>query len=84
MLSHITKISLHSSLLVMNCSITQKFVVSDVLLPLNICDIKNTYCITLNNKLDGYVRPQIIVLLLKQKDVQLCNDYKSFSQLFRP
>ena len=46
-------------------------------------NIKYTYCVTLNNKLDGYVKPpQIIVLLLQQKDVQLCNDYKSFSQLF--
>ena len=48
-------------------------------------NIKYTYCVTLNNinKLDGYVRPpQIIVLLLQQKDVHLCNDYKSFSQLF--
>ena len=47
-------------------------------------NIKYTYCVTLYNinKLDGYVRPpQIIVLLLQQKDVQLCNDYKSFSQV---
>ena len=50
-------------------------------------NIKYTYCVTLNNinKLDGYARPpQIIVRLLQQKDVKLCNDYKSFSQLFWP
>ena len=48
-------------------------------------NIKYTYCVTLNNKLNGYERPpQIIVLLLQQKDVQLCNAYKSFSQLFWP
>ena len=42
-------------------------------------NIKNAYCVTLNNKLDGYVRPpQIIVRLLQQKDLQLCNNYKSF------
>ena len=45
-------------------------------------NIKYTYCVTLDNKLDGYVRPpQIIVLLLQQNDVQLCNDYKSFSSV---
>ena len=35
-------------------------------------NIKYTYCVTLNNKLDGYVRPpQIIVLLLQQKDLHV-------------
>ena len=33
-------------------------------------NIKYTYCVTLNTKLDGYVRPpQIIVLLLQRNDV---------------
>ena len=45
-------------------------------------NFKYTYCVTLNNKLDGYVRPPQIIVLLLQQYVQLCNDYKSFSQLF--
>ena len=34
-------------------------------------NIKYTYCVTLNNKLDGYVRPlqRIVRLLLQQNDV---------------
>ena len=86
-LSHITRISLQSSLLVMNSSITHKICCTTSIEYMRTLNIKYTYCVTLNNinKLDGYVRPpQIIVLLLQQKDVQLCNDYKSFSQLFWP